>query len=54
MKIKQLIKILREKDQNAELEFIIVKKNGGIVAMNINIKAKDFEAILKHFSGRGL
>ena len=49
IKIKELIKILKKKDQNAEVEFVVVTTDGKLVCMDINAAAKDMSDLLKMF-----
>lgn len=50
IKIKELIKKLGEKDQNAEVEFVVVKTNGNMVCMDIKSNAHDMTKLLNMFS----
>lgn len=49
MKIKDLIKNLKTKDQDAEVEFIVCKTDGEIVCMKVESKAADIVKMLKLF-----
>lgn len=49
IKIKQLIKNLQKKDQEAEVEFVVVKTNGNLICMDIKSNAKDMQKMLKMF-----
>jgi NMD protein affecting ribosome stability and mRNA decay len=50
IKVKKLIKKLKEKDQDAEVEFIIVKTNGIMICMDVNSSAKNMVDLLKLFN----
>ena len=49
IKIKQLIKKLEEKDQDTEVEFIVVSTAGMMVCMDIETQAPNTLKILKLF-----
>lgn len=48
-KIKDLVKILQKKEQDAEVEFIVLKTNGNIVCMDVEAKSTDLIKMLKSF-----
>jgi hypothetical protein len=50
MKIKDLVKNLKTKDQDAEVEFIVCKTTGELVCAQIESKAADLAKLLKIFS----
>jgi hypothetical protein len=47
MNIKELRAILETKDQLAEIEFIICKNDGEVVATQLNGKVFDIEKLMK-------
>ena len=49
VKVKDLAKILEKKDQNAEVEFIVVTTGGEMVCMDVQAKATDMVKVLKLF-----
>jgi hypothetical protein len=49
MKIKDLVKNLQTKDQDAEVEFIVCKKTGELVCAQIESQAADLAKLLKVF-----
>lgn len=50
MKLKDLVKALTKKEgQDDEVEFLVIRKSGQIVVMNVEAKAKDIIKVLKHF-----
>jgi hypothetical protein len=51
MKIKDLINVLETKNQNDDVEYIVVKPDGAIVAMFIERKAVDIINALRLFPG---
>ena len=50
IKIKQLIKNLEKKDQDKDVEFIVVTTNGEMVCMDVEAKAKSMVDLLKLFN----
>ncbi len=48
-KIKDLVKSLKTKNQDEEVECIVVTKSGGIVCMDIECSSKDMIDLLKMF-----
>lgn len=50
VRIKDLIKLLREKDQNKEVEFVVVSTEGHLVCMDIEANADDLARLLKAFN----
>lgn len=52
MKIKDLIKNLETKDQEAEVEFIVCKVTGELVCVKIESKAADIAKMLNLFGVR--
>jgi hypothetical protein len=50
IKTKDLVKKLQEKDQDAEVEFIVVKTDGEMVCMDVEAKAKSMVDLLKLFN----
>lgn len=48
-KIKDLVKVLQQKDQNAEVEFVIVQIDGIMVCMDLEAKNKSVSELLKMF-----
>lgn len=49
MPIKQLIKVLQTKDPKAEVEFVVVKIDGKLIAMDIENKANSMVKMLELF-----
>ena len=49
IKVKELIKKLKDKDQDAEVEFIVVKTNGDMVAMEVETSAHNMATLLSMF-----
>lgn len=49
IKIKELIKKLQEKEQDAEVEFVVVKTNNELICMDIKTKAHNLTQLLKMF-----
>lgn len=49
IKIKELIKKLKEKDQNAEVEFVVVKTTGALVVMDLETSANNIAQLLEMF-----
>lgn len=49
MKVAELIEKLKEKDQAAEVEFIVVKTDGELVTMDVSKQAKPLIKLLKMF-----
>lgn len=45
--VAKLIKKLKEKDPNQEIEFIVCRTDGAIVCMNVERNAKDIAKLLK-------
>ncbi len=53
IKIKDLIKKLREKDQNKEVEFIVVDTDGFAVCIDVEMKAShSMEELLSIFGNK--
>ena len=50
IKVKDLIKALEEKEQDAEVEFVVVKTNGDLVVMDIETRAHNMATLLSMFS----
>jgi len=50
IKVKELIKKLKEKDQDAEVEFVVVKTNGDMVVMDVETSAHNMATLLSMFS----
>lgn len=51
MKIRQLVAILKKKDQEKEVEFIVVGTDDALITMLVSGKAADMVKMLKHFPG---
>lgn len=51
IKIEELVKKLQDKDQNAEVEFIVVKTDGDMVCMDVEKSARSMVKLLKLFGG---
>lgn len=49
IRVKDLLKILKEKDQDADVEFMVVKTNGELVCMDISTSAKSMVDLLELF-----
>ena len=49
IKVKELIKNLKKKDQDAEVEFVVIKTNGDLVAMDIETSAHNMATLLSMF-----
>ena len=47
--VSKLIEKLKEKDQNAEVEFVVVETNGNLVCMDLANNTKDMAKLLKMF-----
>ena len=50
IKVKELVKKLKEKDQNAEVEFVVVNINGEMVCMDIASSAHNITKLLQLFT----
>ena len=50
MTVAELVEALKTKEQDAEIEFVIVQTDGLVVAVNIKEKAKDITKLLKMFN----
>ena len=49
IKIKELIKKLEEKDQESNVEFIVVKTDDELVVMDVSTRTKSMIKFLKMF-----
>jgi len=49
MKLKQLVKLLQSKNQNEEVEFVVVSKEGAIVCMKMENQAQKLVKVLQLF-----
>ena len=50
IRIKDLVKKLNEKDQNKEVEFIVVGTDGNMVCMDVETSASNMVKLLKLFN----
>ena len=49
MQVKELIKKLKKKDENAMVEFVVVNVNGNLVCMDIQSNGVDLQKLLAMF-----
>lgn len=49
MKVAELVEALKTKDQNDEVEFVIIRNDGLVMAVSIKEKAKELIKLLKIF-----
>jgi hypothetical protein len=49
IKVKELIKKLETKDQDADVEFIVVDSNGNLVCVDVENEATNITKLLKLF-----
>lgn len=49
MKIKDLVAVLKNKDQELEVEFIVIGKDTRVIAMNLTSETCDQEKLFKAF-----
>jgi len=49
MKLKDVIKRLQEKDQNLDVDYLVVTKEGAIVSMQMEMNAHSTAELLKLF-----
>jgi len=49
MTVAELIDKLKQKDQGAEVEYIVVKTTGELVVADVSKQAKPMTKFLKHF-----
>lgn len=52
IKVKDLVKILKGKDQNADVEFVVVKTDGTMVCMDLKGQTRAMASLLKMFGGK--